>query len=109
MPAQMKKAAVHVVLSKKLAEGEIKIVDALTIASAKTKLLDGALKKFLKASARAKNLSALIIPAEKGSIIYRAAANIPTVRATGPSSLGIEEVLRYRHLVIERDAVSLIR
>ena len=109
MPAQMKKAAMHAALSHKLAEEQLRIIDAFSIEQPKTKALAGALAQFFKTSPKAKNLSVLLVPAAPKSPVYRAASNIPSVRASGAGSLGVEDVMRYKHLLIEREVVGQIK
>ncbi len=97
---KMKQAAMFSVLSKKLADGDLKIVESLAIAEPKTKLAVNAIYNFSK--------NALIIPAVDNKNIYRASANIPKIKSIGPKSLNVYDLLRYKNILLEKEAVATI-
>ena len=99
---KMKQAAIFSVLSKKLGEGEVKIIDSLSIPEPKTKLAYGMIKSFRE------NPSTLIIPSEDNKNIHRASANIVKVKSIGPKSLNVYDLLRYKDILIEKDAIKVI-
>lgn len=99
---KMKQTAIFSVLSKKLAEGELKIVDSLTIAEPKTKLINKILMTF------SPKLSALIVPSNENKNVYKASANLPKVKSLDARSLNIYDLLRYKDIFIEKDAVATI-
>ncbi len=97
---KMKQAAVFSVLSKKLADGDLKVVESLMLSEPKTKLAVKVIYNFSK--------NALIIPAIDNKNIYRASANIPKIKSIGPKSLNIYDLLRYKNILIEKEAVAII-
>ncbi len=99
---KMLRAAIHVILSKKLSEGEIKIIDSLKLSEAKTKLVSQILKTM-----EAKN--ALIVPNRDNKAMYRASANIPKVKSLDAQSLNVYDLLRYKNILVEKEAVGLIK
>ena len=99
---KMVRVAIHAVLSKKLSEGELKVVDSLKIAQAKTKLVAQILKT-LQAN------SALIVPGPANRLIFRASANIPKIKSLDAASLNVYDLLRYKNVLVERDAVGNIK
>ncbi|MDD5099195.1 MAG: 50S ribosomal protein L4 [Candidatus Colwellbacteria bacterium] len=100
---KMKQAAIFSVLSKKLEDGEVKVVDSLSIAEPKTKLVSGIVRAF-----SAVKPSALIVPSLSNKNIYRASSNIPKVKSVDPKSLNVYDLLRYKNILIEKDAVAAI-
>ncbi|MDP2629346.1 MAG: 50S ribosomal protein L4 [Candidatus Harrisonbacteria bacterium] len=99
---KMKRAALHSVLSKKLAEGEIKFVDSLEIASGKTKDLSKALEKFFDG----KKASTLMVADNKNKSIYKTSANLKKVKTTKVTGLNIYELLSNKNVLIEEQAVK---
>ncbi|MEK7554586.1 MAG: 50S ribosomal protein L4 [Patescibacteria group bacterium] len=105
---KMRTAAIRSVVSKKFAGGDLKIIEVITLSAPKTKELAGVLRTFLKAP-KAGKLSALLIPAEGNRVIYRASANIPSVKSVDPRSINVEDLLGHRSILIERKAVEELK
>ena len=100
---KMTRVAVHSALSKKLADGEVRIVDSLEM-SGKTKQFFTSLKMLL-----GKNVSALIVPAAKNLNATRAARNIPKVASLSANSLNVSDVLKHKTVVIDKNALVEIK
>ena len=101
---KMKQAALWSALSKKLASGALKVVDSFGLAQPKTNLLDKALKSFLKQPKKGKKISALIVTGEKP--VFRASANIPSVKSLRFSGLNVEDVLKHKNIIVEKAALA---
>ena len=97
---KMKQAAIFSVLSKKLSEGELKVVESLAVSEPKTKLAAKMIGVFSK--------SALVIPSSENKNIYRASANIPKIKSLGAESLNVYDLLCYKNVLLEKGAVELI-
>jgi len=97
---KMKQAAIFSALSKKLTDGELKVVESLAITEPKTKLAAKTIYVFAK--------NALIIPAISNKNIYRASANIPKVKSISPKSLNIYDILCYKNILLEKEAIEAI-
>ncbi len=97
IPKKMRKAALYSALSQKLREGELKIIDTLRIEKPKTRELRWLPK------------SALLVPAKDNKSIYRASANLQKVKALAADSLNTEDVLKYKNVLIEKEAVAAIK
>lgn len=97
---KMKQAAIFSVLSKKLSEGELKVVESLAVSEPKTKLAAKMISVFSK--------SALVIPSSENKNIYRASANIPKIKSLGAESLNVYDLLCYKNVLLEKGAVELI-
>ena len=94
---KMARLAIYSVLSKKLNEGELRIIDDLEIARPKTREL-----KWVP-------ISALLVPSPTNKNIYRASANLPKVKSLDPRSLNVEDLAKYRNILIDQRAVSEIK
>lgn len=96
------------VLSERLRKGEVKFVEHMPEAL-KTKELLQSLKHVLAtrpASRRAG--SALLIPAAKNPGVFRASANVPSMKSIAPTALNVYDLLRHRAIVIDKDAAATI-
>lgn len=100
---KMRRLAIYSVLSKKFSDNEIKIVDSLKLNSHKTKELAAVLKIILK------SVNALLVPTIDNKIIYRASRNIPKVKSLNAASLNVKELLQYRNILIDKEAVKEIK
>ncbi|PIR89332.1 MAG: 50S ribosomal protein L4 [Candidatus Harrisonbacteria bacterium CG10_big_fil_rev_8_21_14_0_10_40_38] len=101
-----KSAAIYSALSKKLAVGELKVLNTLKIEEEKTKALNSALHGFFNIAKSTKKLSVLLIPQKGERAIFKTASNIPTVKASAVNSINIEDVLRYKNVLIDEAAIS---
>jgi len=97
---KMKQAAIFSALSKKLADGELKVIESLAISEPKTKLAAKAIYAFSK--------SALVIPSPENKSLYRASANIPKVKSLDAKSLNVYDLLCYKDILLEKGAVEAI-
>ncbi len=94
---KMTRAALYVALSKKLADGELRIIDDLAIAQAKTKEL-----KWVPQST-------LLVPAPDNKMLYRASANLPRVKTLAAQSLNVEDVMKYKNILIDQKAAEQLK
>lgn len=99
---KMLRAALHSALSKKLSEGELRIIDTLKAETRKTKNVFATLKSL-------QAMNALLVPAKDNKLIYRACANIPKVKCLEAESLNVTDVLKYKNVLIDKEAISAIK
>ena len=97
----MKRLAIVSALSRKLKDGNVKVVDAFSLQAPKTKELAGALKVFYKGTPHA-----LLVPTGGNRTVFRASRNIPNVKSIDARSLNVYDVLRYRDILIEQPAIA---
>jgi large subunit ribosomal protein L4 len=100
----MKRLAIFGVLSRKLQEKEIKIVDSLALKNQKTKEVANLLKNF-RTSPRE---SFLLIPSPENKTIYPAARNLVRVGVLNPASLNVYELLKYQKILLDKAALETI-
>ncbi|OGY60174.1 MAG: 50S ribosomal protein L4 [Candidatus Colwellbacteria bacterium RIFCSPLOWO2_01_FULL_48_10] len=107
---KMRQAALFSLMSRKLNDGDIMIVESLALETSKTKEVFSFLKAFTgKVSGVKKStLSVLMIPALENRSIYKAARNIPKVKSLGPKSLNVYDLLKYKHVLVDKGAVEAI-
>ena len=96
----MLRAAIYSVLSKKLSVGQLKIVDSLELEAPKTKMAFKAIKGYLPA---------LLVPATGNKNIYRASRNVPRTKSLSGASLNVEDLLKYKNVLLDQKAVEEIK
>lgn len=99
---KMRQAAIFAILSERLKKGEVKIIESLSISQPKTKLLLEALTSFL-----GDKPNILLILASPDNIPL-ATRNLKKVKALDPKSLNVYDLLRYKYIVVEKDAIPVI-
>lgn len=99
---KMRQGAIFAVLSQRLKEGEVKIVDSFSIDEPRTKFLVGLLKGFL-----GERPNALLILAAKNNV-PQASQNLTGIKALDPKSLNVYDLLRYKQVIVERGAIPVI-
>ena len=97
---KMLRAAIYSVLSKKLSDGQLKVVDSLDLEAPKTKLLFGAIKNYLPA---------LLVPSTKNKMISRASRNISRTKSLNGASLNVADLLKYKNILLDQKAIAEIK
>lgn len=100
---KMRQGAIFTVLSRKMKDKEIKIIDALNIEQPKTKLAAGLLKKFFD-----RRQSILIVPSSQSKNISQASANLFKTKVINPKSLNVEGLLRHKYILLDKEAIKII-
>jgi large subunit ribosomal protein L4 len=99
MNKKERRKALFSVLSSKLANNDLSVVDKIDFKEAKTKNM---VEVFTKLPYNEKAL--LAIPA-KNEMIEKSAANIPYVKAILVDYLNIKDLLKYKTLVLLKDSL----
>ena len=99
---KVKRLAMKSVLSSKVEEKEIIVLDELKFDAPKTKEMVKVLEN-VKAQKKA-----LIVMAEKDENVIRSAANIPGVRTALVSTMNVYEILNHTNFIITKDAINKI-
>lgn len=100
---KMRQGAIFSVLSKKFTDGEVKIIDSLDLKEPKTKELAQVLHGFLKSKP-----NALLVPGLGNRNVYAASRNLPKVKALNPKTLNVYDLLKFKNVVLEKDAISVL-
>ena len=99
---KLRRLALKSVLSSKVAEKEIIVLDELKFEAPKTKEMIKVLEN-VKAGKKA-----LIVMAEKDETVVRSAANIPGVRTALVSTMNVYEIVNHESFIVTQEAVKKI-
>lgn len=101
-PKKVRRLAMKSVLTSKVQENELIVVDNIQMESAKTKnfvqMLDN-----IKA-----NKKALVVIADRDLNVMRSARNIEGVETAMASMINVYDILKYDSLIITKDALNII-
>lgn len=115
IPKKMRKKALLVVLSSKAKDKELVVLDELKIAESKTKSMAQILKIIfekilkIKSAKKEKPKSILIVLPKAQPAIVRAVRNIPKAATIRADSLNVLDLLRYKYLVVPKEAIEVIK
>jgi large subunit ribosomal protein L4 len=101
LPGSARRSALRSALALKLKQGELIVLDKIEVEPAKTKVV-AKLMQDLELS------SALIVTEVANPNLERAAANLPRVKVVRAEGANVYDILRYKHLVLTRDAVAAL-
>jgi len=104
---KMKHLALFSVLSKKVSDQEVKVIDTLHPETPKTKMVH-AMASALVTPGKAKKLDVLFVRDQKDTTLARAARNIPKAKVVSPASLNVYDLLSYKHILLDRRAIPEI-
>ena len=102
MPRKMRRLAIRSVLSSKVREDRLTVVQGLETLDGKTKSLKTAFASLPESR------SVLLVVASKDSIAARGAANLPDTKSIVVGSLNVRDVLKYDRLVVAEEALGAI-
>jgi large subunit ribosomal protein L4 len=102
LPKKMRRLAMKSVLSSKVLENEIIVLDELTFEAPKTKEMVKVLEN-VKAGKKA-----LIVMAEKDENVVKSAANIPGVRTALVGTMNVYEIINHTNFIVTKAAVEKI-
>ncbi len=105
---KMGRLALFSALSQKLRDKELKIFDNLAIEAPKTKMLAKELRPILGLKKNQKKYDVLLVAERDNAVIKRASANLPKAKAVNPESLNLYDMLNYKNIFMEKNAVSAV-
>ncbi|EGY80162.1 50S ribosomal protein L4 [Peptoniphilus indolicus] len=101
-PKKVRRLALKSVLTSKLRDGEIIVLDNIKFDELKTKNF----QKMLNAIGADKK--ALVVTAENDKDVVRAGANIANVQISEARNINVYDLLKYNSLVITQDALKVV-
>jgi large subunit ribosomal protein L4 len=104
MPRKMRRLAVRGVLSAKMAEGRVVIVESFTDLEPRTKSMVDTLGRLNVGTE-----SALIMVAEGEDNLRRAAGNLPRVTLQPAAFMSIVDMLKHEFIIMPRAAVEMVQ
>lgn len=126
MPRKMRRLALRSALSSKVTGNHLVALSGLAFDGFKTrdfvkvlenlKLTDKVLLaeeypqqlKSVRRTTRVATHKALVIVADRNEHVFGSAANIPNVKVVTPEELNVYDVLKYRRVVVTKDAITRI-
>ncbi|MCC6704577.1 MAG: 50S ribosomal protein L4 [Thermomicrobiales bacterium] len=102
MPKQMRRLAIRSVLSAKVRDERVSVVDGLTGIEPKTRTMKALIAKLPESR------SVLIVVAEKSEVVDRAAGNLPNVHTIVADVVNVRDVLKYERLLVTPEAIAKI-
>lgn len=103
MPKKMRRAALRSALSAKVRDGELVVVDQLSLEAPKTKLVASVL-----ANLNLEDAKPLIVLAEPDDNVRLAARNLPGVQTIEARELNAYHILKHPRVLFTRDAVARV-
>lgn len=98
---RIRKQALKMALSGKRRDNEMVVLDGLDLSEIKTKAVVELLEVF-----GLKNV--LVVTPERDDVLEKSARNIPHTKVLRSEGLNVYDILKYRHLVLMKDAVPKI-
>lgn len=106
---KMRKSALFSVLSKKIREGELKIIDDFNVSEIKTKKMADVLNKLSGLNKKSKSKSSvLLLPGVNKKTVILSVRNIKKTLVRDPKNLNVSDCLNRKFIFIEKAAVSEI-
>jgi len=102
VPKKVRRLAMKSVLSSKVLEGELKVLDALTLETFSTKNAKEILKNL---NVEAKTM--IVLP-EGNDMIIKSFANLPKVETVVVDYMNVYDLMRFDNLLIVKDALTKI-
>jgi len=99
---KMRQKAIFSVLSRRLKDGEIQIIESTEISAPKTKLLTDWLKAFSPKE------NALIVVRNENKNMFKASSNLPRVEVIDAHALNVYDLLRPAAILIDQSVIEEI-
>jgi len=107
---KMRKLALFMVLSGKVKDNELVLLDSLKLENPKTKLMVGVIKSLRKnIEAMKGNGRILLAIPDKDEKTVRAARNIADIRVIETRNLNVLDLLSYKFLIMPKDSIKTIK
>ena len=102
MPKNMRRLALRCVLSAKLEDGELKIIESLKIDEPKTKKMAGIM------DAMKVDSTGLVVVSAPDTNVVKSARNLPGIKTLPANLLNVVDILSHRTLLMEVEAVRKV-
>lgn len=106
LPKKMRRAAIAAVLSRKLREGDMVVVDRIAIEDGKTKRAAEFLSRFPAEAKRQR--SALLLLGEHDAMTRRAFRNLPRTKMLSAADVNVYDLLAYRTVFLQKSALDIL-
>ena len=102
---KMKQKALAMILSAKIKDNELIVIDKIDLKDSKTKDMNLVLKNFVDIKKKNNSLAYIIVDAGNKALI-RASRNLPFAFVTLDSSIDLVTMLNFKHVIILKDAIA---
>ena len=109
IPKKMKRKALFMILSAKVRENLLILLDSLKIEKPKTKLMAEIIKGLKSKVESLKEGSILIALPQKDEIIIRATRNIPNIQTIEARNLNVLDLLSFKYLLVPKEVIKVIK
>ncbi len=106
---KMRQTAVRSVLSKKLADSQLKFMTDFAVSQPKTKEFFASLSSFLEMTPRSKKVDVLIVRNPDDTTVTRIARNLVKAKVVSPVSLNVYDLLNYKTILVDQNALAVIK
>lgn len=100
---QARQKALFMALSSKVLDGELRVVDSIEMAEAKTKTMKGILEKILAGKG-----SVLLVQPDSNQKLVKASRNLSFAKTERADSLNVKDVLGRKFLILMKDSIPVI-
>ncbi len=106
---KMKRKALFMVLTSKVKDNELMLLDKLEIKEPKTKIMAEALKNLFKKDKKdKKQTGVLVVISKKDENIIKATRNISEAKVLRADSLNVLDLLSFKYLLLDKEAIKVI-
>ena len=106
---KMKRKALFMVLTSKVKDNELMLLDKLEIKEPKTKIMAEALKNLFKKDKKdKKQTGVLVVISKKDENIIKATRNISKAKVLRADSLNVLDLLSFKYLLLDKEAIKVI-
>jgi len=106
---KMKRKALLIVLSSKVRDKEMVLLDKLELAQVKTKQIMEVFNNLKTKIKKDLTKGTLIVLSTSDQKITRAIKNIPKIKTIRADSLNVSDILSYRYLLMHQEAIKVIK
>ena len=104
MNKRARQKALFMALSSKVRDRELRLVDSIEIAEAKTKVMKGILERIMGDE----RSSVLLVQPGSDQKLIKASRNLPFAKISRADSLNVKDVLKKKILILIKDSISVI-
>lgn len=105
---KMRQGAIKSVLSKRLEDGELKVLADFNVATPKTKEFFAKLSSFLALPKSMKKVDVLIVRNPDDTTVTRIGRNLVKAKIVSPVSLNVYDLLNYKTILVDQNALPVI-
>jgi len=105
---KMKHKALLMVLSRKVKDNQLIIVDDLTLEKAKTKLMATIFNAIFKSSTLVK-YNTLVVTSKPDQTVIRSSKNLPKVQVLEVRNLNVVDLLDYKFLILTKESIDRLK